>query len=125
MSDETTISETKVVARRRWWESLALIASWIWTIIAGGGGLPRLFEKGPLPLTNGWFALMSGISACPLTSWLLKKYPGIPVQWLDAVWGRACLPHRGATGTGLRTGRSTKMLAEETSICLDPQRSLQ
>jgi hypothetical protein len=77
VSDETTISETKVVARRRWWESLALIASWIWTIIAGGGGLPRLFEKGPLPLTNGWFAPMSGISACPLTSWLLKKYPGI------------------------------------------------
>jgi hypothetical protein len=77
VSNETTISETKVVARRRWSENLALIPSWIWTIMAGGGGLLLLFEKGPLPLTNGWFALMSGISACPLTSWLLKKYPGI------------------------------------------------
>lgn len=84
VSDENTISETKAVSRRRWWENLALIASWIWTIMAGGGGLLLLFEKGRLPLTNGWFALMSGISACPLTSWLLKKYPGILVSgWMQ------------------------------------------
>jgi hypothetical protein len=31
-------------------------------------------------LTNGWFALLSGISACPLTSWLLKKYAGVELS---------------------------------------------
>ena len=33
-----------------------------------------LIEKGPLPLTNGWFALLSGIAACPATAWFCKKY---------------------------------------------------
>ena len=82
MSDETTISETKVVAHRKWWEKLGLIAAW--AIMAGGGGLLLLFEKGPLPLTNGWFALTSGVSACPLTAWLFQKYPGILVRrWMQ------------------------------------------
>ena len=36
-------------------------------------------NSGPLPLTNGWFALFAGISACPLTAWLLKKYAGITI----------------------------------------------
>src|SRR4029077_21176863 len=35
-----------------------------------------LIQKGPWPPTNGWFALCSGVSACPLTAWLLKKYGG-------------------------------------------------
>jgi hypothetical protein len=32
------------------------------------------------PAHNGWFALFSGISACPLTAWLLKKYAGITLS---------------------------------------------
>jgi hypothetical protein len=53
------------------------IAAWVWTIVAGGGGSWLLFTKGPWPLTNGWFALLSGISACPATAWVLKKYAGV------------------------------------------------
>src|SRR6266571_8334003 len=53
--------------------------AWAWTIVAGGGGLGLIITRGPLPLTNGWFALFSGISACPLTAWLLKKYAGITI----------------------------------------------
>jgi len=59
---------------------LGWIAAWTWTILAGGGGLWLLWTKGPLPLTNGWFALLSGLAACPLTAWLFKKYAGIPFQ---------------------------------------------
>jgi hypothetical protein len=32
-----------------------------------------LIQRGPWPLTNGWFALFSGIAACPLTAKLLKR----------------------------------------------------
>jgi len=39
-----------------------------------------IITRGPWPLTNGWFALFSGISACPLTAWLLKKYVGITLS---------------------------------------------
>ncbi len=56
------------------------LAAWAWTIIAGGGGLGLLIKLGPLPLTNGWFALFSGISACPLTASLLKRYTGIALS---------------------------------------------
>src|SRR2546430_16243889 len=54
------------------------VVAWAWTIIAGGGGLGLIITLGPWPPTNGWFALFSGLSACPLTAWLLKKYAGIP-----------------------------------------------
>jgi len=60
--------------------ALGWIAVWAWTIVAGGGGLLLLLEKGPLPLTNGWFALLSGISACPLTASLFKKLAGITIS---------------------------------------------
>ncbi len=53
------------------------LTAWFWTILAGGGGLGLIITRGPLPLTNGWFALFSGISGCPLTAWLLKKYYGL------------------------------------------------
>jgi hypothetical protein len=53
------------------------VAGWAWTIVAGIGGLGPIITQGPLPLTNGWFALFSGFSACPLTAWLLKRYGGI------------------------------------------------
>ena len=53
------------------------IAAWTWAIVSGGGGLLLIVEKGPLPLTNGWFALLSGIAVCPITAWFFKKYFGI------------------------------------------------
>jgi hypothetical protein len=57
-----------------------VIGAWAWTTFAGGGGFLLLLEKGPLPLTNGWFALLSGISACPLTAYLLKRSSGVAVS---------------------------------------------
>ena len=65
---------------RKGGKNLGWIAAWVWTAVAVGGGLMLLWEKGPLPLTNGWFALLSGISACPLTAWLLKTCAGITVS---------------------------------------------
>ncbi|MFY9663823.1 MAG: hypothetical protein WAK19_05155 [Candidatus Cybelea sp.] len=53
---------------------LALVAGWIWAIVAGGGGLLLLVRLGPWPPTNGWFALLSGVSACPATAWLFKRF---------------------------------------------------
>jgi hypothetical protein len=58
----------------------ALIAGSVWGVMAGGGGLWLLLTRGPWPLTNGWFALASGISGCPLTAWVLKKSVGISVS---------------------------------------------
>src|SRR6266699_566027 len=60
--------------------TLGWLAAWAWTVSAGGGGLGLLITRGPLPLTNGWFALFSGISACPLTASLLKRYTGIALS---------------------------------------------
>ena len=53
---------------RLWW-----LAAWAWCAIAGGGGLWLLITTGPWTLTNGWYALCSGISACPLTGALLRR----------------------------------------------------
>jgi hypothetical protein len=59
---------------------LRLTVAWAWTLLAGGGGLVLLVMRGPLPLTNGWFALLSGIAACPLTGSLLSKYTRVRVS---------------------------------------------
>jgi hypothetical protein len=53
--------------------------AWVWTLIAGVGGLALLIDRGPLPITDGWFAMFSGIAACPLTASVLKKYAGVTV----------------------------------------------
>jgi hypothetical protein len=55
------------------------IVAWAWAIVAGIGGLMLLVHEGPLPITNGWFAMFSGIAACPLTASLLNKYARIRV----------------------------------------------
>src|SRR6266480_4700699 len=69
---------------RTWLQKLGRVCGWVvawaWTIIAGVGGLGLLITLGPLPLTNGWFALFSGLSACPLTASLLRKYAGITLS---------------------------------------------
>jgi len=62
---------------REWFSWLAWTLGWAWTIAAGGGGLWLLFTRGPWPPTNGWFALLSGLAACPLLGWSLKRYAGV------------------------------------------------
>jgi len=58
---------------------VAWILAWTWALVAGVGGLILLIHEGPLPVTNGWFAMFSGIAACPLTVSLLKKYARVAV----------------------------------------------
>ena len=70
----------KIISRTTLGAALGWIAAWAWTIVAAGGGLWLLWTKGPWPLTNGWFALLSGVSACPATGWFLKKYAGVTVS---------------------------------------------
>lgn len=63
---------------------LGQVAGWIWAVAAGGGGLWMLLTRGPWPLTNGWFALASGLSGCPLTAWVLKKSARVTVSgWIQ------------------------------------------
>jgi hypothetical protein len=54
--------------------------AWAWFFLAGVGGLALLIHQGPLPITNGWFAMVSGIAACPLTASLLRRYLGVPIS---------------------------------------------
>ena len=54
-----------------------LLVAWGWFVLTGIGGLGLIITMGPWPPTNGWFALFSGLSAYPLTAWLLKKYANI------------------------------------------------
>ena len=56
--------------------------AWTWTALAGGGGLLLLIQKGPWPLTNGWFAMLSGLCACPATAWVLRRYAGLRRAWV-------------------------------------------
>ncbi|HEY2567809.1 MAG TPA: hypothetical protein VGI25_00670 [Candidatus Udaeobacter sp.] len=56
---------------------LGSVAAWLWAIVAGIGGLGLIITLGPWPPTNGWFALLSGLSACPATAWLLRKVAAI------------------------------------------------
>ena len=52
---------------------LAIIIGWLWFLFAGGGGLGILLLRGPWSPTNGWFALLSGIAACPLIGRILRN----------------------------------------------------
>jgi hypothetical protein len=69
---------------------VARIVAWGWALFAGVGGLALLIHQGPLPITNGWFAMFSGIAACPLTASLLRKYAGLNVS-IDAQFAGALL----------------------------------
>jgi hypothetical protein len=79
MSSDPSADERKS-SRGALGAALGGIAAWAWAIVAGGGGLLLLLEKGPLPLTNGWFALFSGLSACPLTAVLVKRLWGLTLS---------------------------------------------
>ena len=59
---------------------VAQIIGWLWFLIAGVGGLVLLIHEGPWPLTNGWFAMFSGLAACPGVGWLLRKYFAVRVS---------------------------------------------
>lgn len=59
---------------------LTWIGAWAWAIVAGGGGLVLLVMRGPLPLTNGWFALFSGLAAWPLTATFCQRYLGVQIS---------------------------------------------
>jgi hypothetical protein len=56
------------------------ILAWGWALLAGVGGLVLLIHEGPLPITNGWFAMFSGLAACPATAWALRRYTRISVS---------------------------------------------
>jgi len=59
--------------------ALVWLSGWAWALLAGVGGLILLIHEGPLPITNGWFAMFSGLAACPLTATLLRKHRGLSV----------------------------------------------
>ncbi|HEY3812145.1 MAG TPA: hypothetical protein VGL66_02885 [Caulobacteraceae bacterium] len=40
------------------------------------GGIGLLIQRGPWPLTNGWFALFSGLAALPATAWVIRRLTG-------------------------------------------------
>jgi len=80
MPSKRANAKPKTTSRVTFGEALGWIAAWAWTILAAGGGLRLLWTKGPWPLTNGWFALFSGVSACPASAWLLRKYAGVTVS---------------------------------------------
>lgn len=57
---------------------------WAWTLMAGVGGLILLIHEGPLPITNGWFAMFSGIAACPLLGPFMKRRFGLNISgWMQ------------------------------------------
>jgi hypothetical protein len=57
----------------------AQTVAWLWGLALSVGGLALLIHEGPWPITNGWFAMFSGLAACPASAWLLKRYAGIKV----------------------------------------------
>lgn len=72
---------TAIVYAQKTLSFIAWLVAWAWALIAGVGGLVLLVQQGPLPITNGWFAMFSGLAICPLTASLLKRYwrVGVPV----------------------------------------------
>ena len=56
---------------------LGCLAAWGWALLTIIGGLGLIITSGPWPPTNGWFALFSGLAACPMTAWTLRRYSGI------------------------------------------------
>ncbi|HEX5257279.1 MAG TPA: hypothetical protein VFW35_00690 [Sphingomicrobium sp.] len=69
-----------VPAKKRAFARVAIVVGWAWFLFAAGGGLGLLYLRGPWPPTNGWFALMSGLAACPLMGWLLRNRAHLQVS---------------------------------------------
>jgi hypothetical protein len=65
-------------------EIFGLIAGWGWGFVCIVGGIGLLITRGPWPLTNGWFALFSGLAACPATAWIIRRLTGKQVSgWVQ------------------------------------------
>jgi hypothetical protein len=56
---------------------LGWLVAWGWALLTIIGGTGLIITLGPWPPTNGWFALFSGLAACPMTAWGLRRYCGI------------------------------------------------
>src|SRR5204862_7579709 len=69
----------RIVYMQKTLSVIAWLVAWGWALIAGVGGFLLLVAEGPLPITKGWFAMFSGIAACPLTARLLKRYARVLV----------------------------------------------
>jgi len=65
--------ETKGITWRKTAAWAGWILAWFWALFGIGGGLWLMITRGPLPLTNGWFILFSGLAACPLIARLWQK----------------------------------------------------
>jgi hypothetical protein len=79
MTKAEFVQMSVAAALRRIGFAIAWIVAWGWALLAGVGGLILLIHQGPLPITNGWFAMFSGMAACPLSGVLLKKYAKVKV----------------------------------------------
>jgi hypothetical protein len=66
-AEPKSITWRKIAAWAGW------VLAWFWAIFGIGGGLSLMITRGPLPLTNGWFILFSGLAACPLIATLWQK----------------------------------------------------
>ncbi len=75
-------AEKRSVREKRAAEIAGTIAAWVWFSLAGLGGLMLIIKTGPWPPTHGWFAMFSGLSACPLIAWASKKYLAITLSGL-------------------------------------------
>ena len=62
------------VAARGGLRLAATLTAWAWSLAAGGGGFWLMATQGPMRLTHGWFALASGLAACPATAWLVRRH---------------------------------------------------
>jgi hypothetical protein len=80
MATDRTMTERP---RVRWAAWVGWGLAWTWTLVAGVGGASLLIARGPWPLTNGWYALASGVAACPLTARLIGRLSGrTPSGWM-------------------------------------------
>ena len=62
---------------RRLLQTFGWVVAWGWALLTIIGGVGLIITLGPWPPTNGWFALFSGLAACPTTAWSLRRYFGI------------------------------------------------
>lgn len=67
--------------RNRTLHIAGLVFAWVWFLLAGVGGFNLILTAGPLPLTNGWYAMFSGLALCPATAWLLKRATAIELSY--------------------------------------------
>ena len=81
MKDETQGRLLRSESVARYLPSLWTTLAWGWALLAGGGGLLLLIIRGPWLPTNGWFALLSGLSLCPATECLVRKYLRVGLGW--------------------------------------------